>query len=91
MDVLKKLDLQLSLDKKKTEKIEVTEDMVRNNIDGIANLLSFYREYPDLFLDTLKPKDSPFNFFFYQRVFLRNAMRHKYFFGTFNYWGGFVK
>lgn len=33
MDVLKKLDLQLSLDKKKTEKIEVTEDMVRNNID----------------------------------------------------------
>ena len=83
MDVLKKLDLQLSLDKKKTEKIEVTEDMVRNNIDGIANLLSFYREYPDLFLDTLKPKDSPFNFFFYQRVFLRNAMRHKYFFGTF--------
>lgn len=78
------MDILKALKPKTSEKIEVTEDMVRNNIDGVANLLSFYREYPDLFLDTLKPKDSPFNFFFYQRVFLRNAIRHKYFFGTFN-------
>jgi hypothetical protein len=64
-------------------KLEITENMVHNNLDGIADLLSFYREYPDLFLDTLKPKDSPFNFFFYQRILLRQSIRHRYYFGTF--------
>ena len=36
-----------------------------------------------MFIDMIKGPDSKFNFFFYQRLFLRAAMRHKYFFGTF--------
>jgi hypothetical protein len=72
-----------SLRKASTGKLEITENMVYNNIDGVADLLSFYREYPDLLLDTMKAKDSTFNFFPYQRIFLRQAIRHKYFFATY--------
>ena len=45
---------------------------------------SFYREYPDLFVDFLcghNPEN--FKLFFYQRVFLRICMRHKYVYATF--------
>jgi hypothetical protein len=38
---------------------------------------------PDLFIDMITPKDSNFKLFFYQRVFLRVAMRHRYMYATF--------
>ncbi len=83
IDILKRMKEQDVMGIKRQDKVEVTEEMVKGNIDGVAELLSFYREYPDLFLDSLKPKDSSFNFFFYQRIFLRQAIRHKYFFATY--------
>lgn len=61
----------------------LTEERVRKNIPVFRQYISFWREYPDMFIDMIKGKDSKFNFFFYQRVFLRAAMRHRYFFGTF--------
>jgi hypothetical protein len=44
---------------------------------------SFWRAYPDIFIDMITPPDSNFRLFFYQRIFLRAAMRHRYMYATF--------
>lgn len=71
------------LEKKKEKELYLTEERVKANIPEFTKLVSFWREYPDMFIDMIKGEDSKFEFFFYQRVFLRAAMRHRYFFGTF--------
>lgn len=71
------------LEAKKSREMVLTEERVRKNIPVFRQYISFWREYPDMFIDMIKGKDSKFNFFFYQRLFLRAAMRHRYFFGTF--------
>ena len=47
--------------------------------------VAFWREYPDLFIDFLLTCGNPqnFKFYFYQRVFLRAAMRHQYMYAVF--------
>lgn len=50
---------------------------------AFAKYVALWRECPDLFIDFITPKDSSFKLFFYQRVFLRTAIRHKYFYATF--------
>lgn len=52
-------------------------------LDGIRSLIGFYREYPDLLVDFMKGPDSNFNFYFYQRIFIRVVMRHRYVYATF--------
>lgn len=71
------------LENKKKGEIVLTEERVRANIPEFQKAISFWREYPDMFIDMIKGPDSKFEFYFYQRVFLRAAMRHRYFFGTF--------
>ena len=44
---------------------------------------SLFRWYPDIFIDMITPKGSNFKLFFYQRLFLRVAMRHRYMYATF--------
>lgn len=73
--------------KKKDKEVYLTEERVRENIPTFTKYVSFWREYPDMFIDMIKGEDSKFEFYFYQRVFLRAAMRHRYFFGTFNFSG----
>lgn len=68
---------------KREKELYLTEQRVRDNIKPFTKYVSFWREYPDMFIDMIKGEDSKFEFFFYQRVFLRAAMRHRYFFGTF--------
>jgi len=68
---------------KGSEKIGMSEERVQENLDEIRKHASFWREYPDKFIDFLLPKKSTFNLFFYQRIFLRAAIRHKYTFATF--------
>lgn len=73
----------LSLDKKK-KKIGLSEERVRAIIPIARQYVSFYREYPDLLVDHIfKGPDSTFNFYFYQRVFLRAVFRHKYVYTTY--------
>lgn len=60
----------------------LTEERVSKIIPRATEYVSFWREYPDMLIDFMK-QDSKFEFFFYQRLFLRAAMRHRYFFGTF--------
>lgn len=71
------------INSKKNREVFLTEERVRKSIPTFTEYVSFWREYPDMFIDMIKGPDSKFNFFFYQRLFLRAAMRHKYFFGTF--------
>lgn len=52
-------------------------------LDNLRHLISFYRQYPDLLIDFMKGPESTFNFYFYQRIFLRIVMRHRYVYATF--------
>lgn len=64
-------------------KIGLSQERIDENIDEIRNRIAFYRQYPDLFVDFMKGEDSNFKFYFYQRVFLRVVMRHRYVYATF--------
>lgn len=68
---------------KPDQKLGLSEERLNEIKDVFTNWVSFWREYPDLFIDMFKPKNSTFNFFFYQRVFLRSAIRCKYSYFTF--------
>lgn len=43
---------------------------------------TFFAAYPDLYLDLIKPVNSGFHFFFYQRIFLRACVRYRYVYTT---------
>lgn len=76
--------LQLSHNKD-AQKIGLSEERVRAAIPIARQYIAYWREYPDMFVDFLKTEENPENFqlFFYQRVFLRAAMRHRYTYATF--------
>ena len=76
--------LNLSQDR---EKIGLSEERVREIIPVARQYIAFWREYPDLFVDFMaggenRPKEA-LRLFFYQRVFLRAAMRYKYVYAVF--------
>ena len=75
--------LDLSSDRSSFKKREVTEERILDNIDEIRDLIGYYREYPDIFVDDIKGPDCVFKFRFTQRVFLRIIMRHKYVYAVF--------
>lgn len=51
--------------------------------DDFAKHVALWRQCPDLFIDFITPSNSKFKLFFYQRIFLRTAIRSKYFYATF--------
>lgn len=71
--------------KSDVDKIGLSEERVRACIPIARQYIAFWREYPDLFVDFLIRKNNPENFhlFYYQRVFLRAAMRYKYTYAVF--------
>ena len=75
--------MELSLSKG-TKKVGMSEERIRAQIPHLRSYISFWREYPDLFVEFLCG-DNPQNFklFFYQRVFLRAVIRHRYAYATF--------
>lgn len=54
----------------------MTENRIEKNRELYEKYYNFFSVYPDLFLDCVKRDDSHFNLFFYQRLFLRMAMRY---------------
>lgn len=72
--------LNLSQNRKK---IGLSEERIKAIIPAARQYISFWREYPDLFVDFMKGPDNTFNLFFYQRIFMRAAMRHKYVYAVF--------
>lgn len=67
------------------KKIGLSEKRVRAVIEIGRQYIAYWREYPDMFVDYLLEMGNPqdFKFFFYQRVFLRIAMRHQYVYAVF--------
>lgn len=64
-------------------KIGVSEERVNLVKPALRGYIAFWREYPDLFVDFMQTggntdTELTFELFFYQRVFLRVAMRYKY-------------
>lgn len=69
--------------KQEQKKIGVSEERIQAVLPVLRQYIAFWREYPDLFVDFLQTggdfsKEKKFNFFFYQRVFLRATMRYQY-------------
>ena len=68
-----------------TKKVGLSEERIREQMPIIRQYIAFWREYPDIFVEFLCGESNPenFNLFFYQRVFLRAVMRHRYAYATF--------
>ena len=66
------------------KKIGLSEERIEPIKPYLRQYIAYWREYPDMFIDFLQTgekgeiPDSGLHFFFYQRVFLRAAMRFKY-------------
>lgn len=77
--------MELSKNKSITKKVGLSEERIKENLPIIRQYVSFWREYPDMFVEFLCGENNPENFslFFYQRVFLRAVMRHRYAYATF--------
>lgn len=72
----------LNLTKPK-KKIGLSEERIKAQIEPMRKWISFWREYPDIFIDMMTGPNSKFKLFFYQRIFLRAVMRNKYTYATF--------
>ena len=57
--------------------IILNEHYLTSNLCEIGGVISIFSAYPDLYLDLIKPQDSSFTLFFYQRITLRALMRFK--------------
>lgn len=61
----------------------ISETRVKAQLNNLRNLISFFRMYPDIYVDFVKGEECNFKFYTYQRIFLRIVMRHRYVFSTF--------
>lgn len=55
----------------------LTEEYLTKNRRFFEELMTLFTAYPDIYLDIIKPVDSNFTLFFYQRITLRAIMRYK--------------
>ena len=67
----------------KRKKIGLSEERINALKPQLRQYIAYWREYPDMFIDFLQDggdssKERKLKFYFYQRVFLRAAMRYKY-------------
>ena len=75
--------MELSLSKN-TKKTGISAERIRAQMPIIRQYIAYWREYPDMFIEFLCG-NNPENFqlYFYQRLFLRAVMRHRYAYATF--------
>ena len=73
----------LDLSAKRGAKQGISEERLKKSLPELRKAIAFYREYPDIFIDDIKGPDCNFNFYTYQRVFLRIVMRHKWVYAVF--------
>ena len=66
-----------------SKKVGLSEERINAIIPAARDYVAYWREYPDMFIDFMAGENSTFKLFFYQRVFLRAAMRHKYLYAVF--------
>ena len=68
---------------KQRKKVGLSEERVNAIIPAARQYIAYWREYPDMFIDFMAGPNSTFKFYFYQRVFLRVAIRHQYTYAVF--------
>ena len=69
---------------KELKKTGLSEERIQAQIPILRQYVAFWREYPDMFVEFLcgsNPEN--FHLYFYQRVFLRAVIRHRYAYATF--------
>ena len=57
--------------------VVLTKEYLEEHEQLFRQYADFFTAYPDIFLDIIKPEDSNFELFFYQRILLRAMMRYK--------------
>lgn len=62
--------------------VVITENWLQKNEELLYDSWSIFTVYPDIYLDLIKPKDSNFDLFLYQRLFLRVCMRYTHIYIT---------
>ena len=75
--------MELSLNAN-TKKVGLSEERIKAQKELLRKYIAYWREYPDMFVEFLcgsNPEN--FHLFFYQRMFLRAVMRHRYAYATF--------
>ena len=66
------------------KKVGLSEERIKAIVPIAREYISFWREYPDIFVEFLCGNNpNNFKLYFYQRVFLRAVMRHRYAYATF--------
>ena len=74
----------LNLSSSKNKKIGLSEERIKAQIPIVRQYISFWREYPDMFVDFLCGDNKEnFQLYFYQRCFLRAAFRYRKIYTTF--------
>lgn len=80
----------LSLSQSKNmKKQSLSEERLKARIPAVRDVIAYWREYPDMLIDfwvSTAPEDvqkGSLHLFFYQRVFLRAAMRHRHIYAVF--------
>lgn len=63
--------------------VAITEAFLERNAEMLGKYVDHWISYPDLLVDLLIPLDSSFRLYFFQRIFLRVALRYRYSFATF--------
>lgn len=78
-------DILQHVENQEAKKVGISEDRIKQQMSNLRQQIAFWREYPDIFVEFLCGPDNKENFslFFYQRLFLRAAMRHRYAYATF--------
>lgn len=75
--------LELSVSKG-NKKVGLSEERLKACMPVARQYIAFWREYPDIYVEFLCGSNpEKFSLFFYQRVFLRAVMRHRYAYATF--------
>lgn len=62
--------------------VVLTTEYLEEHEELISKYMEIFTAYPDVFLDLIKPIESNFELFFYQRIVLRAIMRYKDIFVT---------
>lgn len=76
-------DLRARLGLADLRNVEITDERIQGLRDQFRAQISFWRAYPDLFIEFLAGEDSKFKFYSYQRIMLRANLRYTYVFQTF--------
>ena len=58
--------------------VVLSRENVEKNRELIEKYMEYFSAYPDIYLDLIKPAETKFHLYFYQRIFLRACMRYKY-------------